>query len=50
MPAQPKTRTSPSLFEEPVAEESALANDVVSPLSEIAENVEDAAINTPDNE
>lgn len=40
----------PVAFEEPVAEESALANDVVSPLSEIAENVEDAAINTPDNE
>lgn len=39
----------PVAFEEPVAEESALANDVVSPLSEIAENVEDAAINTPDN-
>lgn len=40
----------PVAFEEPVAEESALANDVVSPLSEIAETVEDAAINTPDNE
>lgn len=40
----------PVAFEEPVAEESALANDVVSPLSEIAENIEDAAINTPDNE
>lgn len=40
----------PVAFEEPVAEESALANDVVSPLSEIAENVEDAAFNTPDNE
>lgn len=40
----------PVAFEEPVAEESALANDVVSPLSEIAENVEDAAINTSDNE
>lgn len=40
----------PVAFEGPVAEESALANDVVSPLSEIAENVEDAAINTPDNE
>lgn len=40
----------PVAFEEPVAEESALANDVVSPLSEIAKNVEDAAINTPDNE
>lgn len=40
----------PVAFEEPVAEESALANDVVSPLSEIAENVEDAAINTQDNE
>lgn len=39
----------PVAFEEPVAEESALANDVVSPLSEIAETVEDAAINTPDN-
>lgn len=40
----------PVAFEEPVAEESALANDVVSPLSEIAENVEDAALNTPGNE
>lgn len=40
----------PVAFEEPVAEESALVNDVVSPLSEIAENVEDAALNTPDNE
>lgn len=40
----------PVAFEGPVAEESALANDVVSPLSEIAENVEDAALNTPDNE
>lgn len=40
----------PVAFEEPVAEEAALANDVVSPLSEIAENVEDAAPNTPDNE
>lgn len=40
----------PVAFEEPVAEESALANDVVSPLLEIAENVEDAALNTPDNE
>lgn len=40
----------PVAFEEPVAEESALANDIVSPLSEIAETVEDAAINTPDNE
>lgn len=40
----------PVAFEEPVAEESALANDVVSPLSEIAENVEDVALNTPDNE
>ena len=40
----------PVAFEEPVAEESALANDVVSPLSEIAKNVEDVAINTPDNE
>lgn len=39
----------PVAFEEPVAEESALANDVVSPLSEIAENVKDAAINTTDN-
>lgn len=40
----------PVAFEGPVAEESALANDVVSPLSEIAENVEDAALNTRDNE
>ena len=40
----------PVAFEEPVAEESALANDVVSPLSEIAENAKDAALNTPDNE
>ena len=40
----------PVAFEGPVAEESALANDVVSPLSEIAETVEDAALNTPDNE
>lgn len=40
----------PVAFEEPVAEESALANDVVSPLSKIAENVEDAALNTPDND
>ena len=40
----------PVAFEEPVAEESALANDVVSPLSEIAENVEDAALNPPGNE
>lgn len=40
----------PVAFEGPVAEESALANDVVSPLSEIAENVEDVALNTPDNE
>lgn len=40
----------PVAFEGPVAEESALANDAVSPLSEIAENVEDAAVNTPDNE
>lgn len=40
----------PVAFEEPVAEESALANDAVSPLSEIAENVEDAALNTPGNE
>ncbi len=37
-------------FEEPVAEESALANDIVSPLSEIAENVEDAAFDKPENE
>lgn len=37
-------------FEEPVAEESALANDVVSPLSEIAENVEDAACDKTENE
>ena len=40
----------PVAFEGPVAEESALANDVISPLSEIAENVEDADINTPDND
>lgn len=40
----------PVAFEEPVAEESALANDVVSPLSEIAKNVEDVALNTHDNE
>ena len=40
----------PVAFEEPVAEESALANDVVSPLSEIAENVEDAAFDKPENE
>lgn len=40
----------PAAFEEPVAEESALANDVVSPLLEIAENVEDAACDKPDNE
>lgn len=40
----------PVAFEEPVAEEFALANDVVSPLSKIAENIEDAAINTPGNE
>ncbi len=40
----------PVAFEEPVAEESALANDIVSPLSEIAKNVEDVAINTRDNE
>lgn len=40
----------PAAFEEPVAEESALANDVVSPLSEIAENVEDAAFDKPENE
>lgn len=40
----------PVAFEEPVAEESALANDIVSPLSEIAENVEDAALNPPGNE
>lgn len=37
-------------FEEPVAEESALANDVVSPLSEIAENVEDATCDKTENE
>lgn len=37
-------------FEEPVAEESALANDVVSPLSEIAETVEDAACDKTENE
>lgn len=37
-------------FEEPVAEESALANDVVSPMSEIAENVEDAACDKTENE
>ena len=40
----------PVAFEEPVAEESALANDVVSPLSEIAENVEDAAFDKTENE
>lgn len=40
----------PVAFEEPVAEESALANDVISPLSEIAENVEDAAFDKTENE
>lgn len=40
----------PVAFEGPVAEESALANDVVSPLSEIAENVEDAACDKTENE
>lgn len=40
----------PVAFEEPVAEESALANDVVSPLSAIAENVEDAAFDKTENE
>lgn len=40
----------PVAFEEPVAEESALANDVVSPLSEIAENVKDAAFDKTENE
>lgn len=40
----------PAAFEEPVAEESTLANDVVSPLSEIAENVEDAAFDKTENE
>lgn len=40
----------PVAFEEPVAEESALANDVVSPLLEIAENVEDAAFDKTENE
>lgn len=40
----------PVAFEEPVAEESALSNDVVSPLSEIAENVEDAAFDKTENE
>lgn len=40
----------PVAFEEPVAEESALANDVVSPLSEIAENVEDSAFDKTENE
>lgn len=40
----------PAAFEEPVAEESALANDVVSPLSEIAENVKDAAFDKTENE
>lgn len=40
----------PVAFEEPVAEESALANDIVSPMSEIAENVEDAAFDKTENE
>ena len=40
----------PAAFEEPIAEESALANDVVSPLSEIAENVENAAFDKTENE
>lgn len=40
----------PVAFQKPVAEESALANDVVSPLSEIAENVEDAAFDKTENE
>lgn len=40
----------PVAFEEPVAEESALANDVVSPLSEIAEKLEDAAFDKTENE
>lgn len=40
----------PVAFEEPVAEESALANDIVSPLSAIAENVEDAAFDKTENE
>lgn len=40
----------PVAFEEPVAEESALANDIVSPLAEIAENVEDAAFDKTENE
>lgn len=40
----------PVAFEEPVAEESVLANDVVSPMSEIAENVEDAACDKTENE
>lgn len=40
----------PVAFEAPVAEESALANDVVSPLSEIAETVEDAACDKTENE
>lgn len=40
----------PVAFEEPVAEESALANDIVSPLSKIAENVEDAAFDKTENE
>ena len=45
-----ETTDEPVAFEEPVAEESALANDVVSPLSEIAENVEDAAFDKTENE
>ncbi len=45
-----KNTDEPVAFEEPVAEESALANDVVSPLSEIAENVEDAAFDKTENE
>lgn len=40
----------PVAFEEHVAEESALANDVVSPMSEIAETVEDAACDKTENE
>lgn len=40
----------PVAFQEPIAEESALANDVVSPLSEIAKNVEDAAFDKTENE
>lgn len=40
----------PVAFEEPVAEEAALANDVVSPMSEIAENVNDAACDKTENE